>query len=81
MHLHILTYFRVVFVFRDRSKSWAKGLQENLKIIKSCLKSDYKLHVADERRCADHCRARALSDVTPEFQEKCRHQHVICDSL
>ncbi|XP_078382539.1 uncharacterized protein LOC144665220 [Oculina patagonica] len=61
-------------------QSWAKELQEKLKSSKNYLKTDYKLHIAAESRCADHCRLHALSDTGKEFQGKCLHEHdVACD--
>ena len=59
---------------------WAKEIQERLKSSKLYLKTDYKLHIAEDSRCADHCRKHALSDAEPEFHEPCRHKHdVTCD--
>ena len=62
-------------------QSWAKDLQEKLKSSKTYLKTDYKLHIADESHCADHCRIHALSDnQAAEFHATCLHEHdVACD--
>ena len=61
-------------------KTWAIDLKGKLKASKNYLKTDYKVHITDESRCADHCRAHALSDSIPEFQQKCFHEHnEICD--
>ena len=61
-------------------KTWAIDLQGKLKASKNYLKTDFKVHITDESRCTDHCRAHALSDSMPEFQRKCFHEHnEICD--
>ena len=75
-----LTFLLTVFFSTGKSNAWAKEIQERLKSSKLYLKTDYKLHIAEDSRCADHCRKHALSDAEPEFHEPCRHKHdVTCD--
>ena len=46
------------------------GSQESSRLY---LKTDYKLHIAEDSRCTDYCRKHALSEVEQEFHEPCRH--------
>ena len=48
------------------------GFQESSKLY---LKTDYKLYIAEDSRCTDHCRKHALSTAEPEFHEPCRHKN------
>ena len=48
------------------------GFQESTKLY---LKTDYKLHIAEDSRCTDDCRKHALSEAEPEFHKPCRHKN------
>jgi hypothetical protein len=50
-------------------------IQEQLKCSKNYLKTDYKIHIASESRCGDHCCIHALSSSETEFKTKCKHKH------
>jgi len=64
------------------SESWYEQCKQQMKNGKRYLKSDFKLHVSDEERSADHCIAFALSDTgDSSFRKPCSHRHgIICDS-
>ena len=54
-------------------------IQEQLKCSKNDLKTDYKIHIASERICGDHCCNYVLSSGA-EFRSRCKHKHnVECD--
>ena len=62
------------------SFAWCMKIQEQLKCSKSYLKTDYKIHIASESRCGDHCSNHALSSSEAEFRSRCKHKHnVDCD--
>ena len=47
---------------------------ERLSASKKYFKADFKVHVQEESRCADHCKLYALSDGK-EFSSACPHNH------
>ncbi|CAC5421284.1 unnamed protein product [Mytilus coruscus] len=63
--------------------AWSKAISSKLKSYKMYLKTDFKLHLEIESRCADHCLQWALSDTTDKsgnFKVHCLHKHDIsCD--
>ncbi|KXJ08857.1 hypothetical protein AC249_AIPGENE14738 [Exaiptasia diaphana] len=63
--------------------TWAKDQGDKLKMAKRYLKGDYKVHVAESSRVADHCRVYALSHKTRKDTDhyvKCNHEHDLeCD--
>lgn len=58
-----------------KSNAWANEVQERLKSSKPYLKTDYKLHIAEDSRGTDHCRNHLLSEAEPEFHQPCRHKN------
>ena len=42
------------------------GFQESSKLY---LKTDYKLYIAEDSRCTDHCRKHALSTAEPQWHK------------
>ncbi|CAH3020126.1 unnamed protein product [Porites evermanni] len=58
----------------------AKGVLSRLKAGKRYVSTDYKLHIATETPCVDHCSMYALSSNEAEYRGTCSHQHNInCD--
>ncbi|CAH3145827.1 unnamed protein product [Porites evermanni] len=58
----------------------AKGVLSRLKAGKRYVSTDYKLHIATETPCADHCNMYAGSSNEAEYRGTCSHQHNInCD--
>ena len=69
-----------VYIFIGMSFAWYMKIQEQLKCSKNYLKTDYKIHIASESRCGDHCCNHALSSSEAEFRSRCKHKHnVECD--
>ena len=55
-------------------------MKRRLKSARQYLKTHYKIHLARESLCPDHCRQFALSSSDPEFHGSCAHQHTVnCD--
>ncbi|CAC5390369.1 unnamed protein product [Mytilus coruscus] len=57
--------------------AWSKAISSKLKSYKMYLKTDFKLHLEIESRCADHCLQWALSDTTDKsgnFKVHCLHK-------
>ena len=58
----------------------ADNILIRLKAGRQYLKTDFKIHIASESPCADHCRVFALSRTETEYKGQCQHQHTItCD--
>ena len=56
--------------------TWAREMSKTLQETKRYLKTDYKSHVGQEERCADHCTNFSLSDPQNEaFRQQCDHIH------
>lgn len=64
-----------MYICVGMSFSWCMKIQEQLKCSKNYLKTDYKIHIASESRCGDHCCIHALSSSETEFKTKCKHKH------
>ena len=60
---------------------WGKTAEKEIREAKRYLKTDFKVHVGREERCADHCSTYSLSDSeNQKYQSKCTHEHAIqCD--
>ena len=57
-----------------------KGVFSRLKARKRYVSTDYKLHIATETPCADHCSMYAHSSNEAEYCGTCSHQQNInCD--
>ncbi len=57
-------------------KEWAEEKKGLLHDAKTYLRSDYKVHISESSRVADHCARWALSDPKKqEFQATCTHEH------
>ncbi|XP_020625817.1 uncharacterized protein LOC110063197 [Orbicella faveolata] len=55
---------------------WFSYCQEALKAGKQYIKTEYKVHITQESRVADHCAVYALSDPKEDhFQGTCDHAH------
>ena len=51
-----------------------------LKAGRQYLRTDFKIHTANNSSCADHCKVFALSRTETEYNGQCQHQHTItCD--
>ncbi len=58
------------------TKGWAEEKKGLLHDAKTYFRSDYKAHISESSRVADHCPTWALSDPDKqEFQGTCTHQH------
>ena len=56
--------------------TWAREMSKTLQETKRYLKTDYKTHLGQEERCADHCMNFSLSDPQNEaFGQHCDHIH------
>ena len=65
-------------------KDWCKEVRKRLQESKLYLKTTCRNHCKeDDRKCADHCRAFALSDAgDTDFQKVCSHSHnVKCEDF
>ena len=58
-----------------------KDMTMDIKSSKRYLKGDYRVHVASESSCPDHCIVYALNDTTSsQFKGQCTHNHTdTCD--
>eukprot|EP00058_Branchiostoma_floridae_P015299 XP_002600787.1 hypothetical protein BRAFLDRAFT_95073 [Branchiostoma floridae] len=59
----------------QHGQEWAKTQATILRSAKRYLKGDYKVHVSQETRVAEHCRKYALSDKDGHFRATCSHEH------
>ena len=67
-------------------EAWGKTAEKAVKEGKRYLKTDFKVHIGREERCADHCSTYSLSDSkNKEYESECTHEHSIqckrCESI
>lgn len=78
-YMHQLLGF-YIYIFLGLQEEATKDMKRRLKSARQYLKTDYKIHLARESPCPDHCRQFALSSSDPEFHGSCAHQHTVnCD--
>ena len=66
--------------FLGLQEEGTKDMKRRLKSVRQYLKTDYKIHLAREIPCPDHCRQFSSGSFEPEFHGSCAHQHTVnCD--
>ena len=70
-----------IYSFLGLQEEETKDMTRRLKSARQYLKTDYKIHLARESPCPDHCRQFASSSSEPEFHGSRAHQHTVncCD--
>ena len=84
LHVSTVRVFFLIYIyilFLGLQEEGTKDMTRRLKSARQYLKTDYKIHLARESPCPDHCRQFASSSSEPEFHGSRAHQHTVncCD--